>query len=1693
MQTRNLQRVARWKARSAAIFIATIFSFFLSENALQAHPNNDKLEPTIEVRDCSKGIAIPRIGMGGAAINDIDTFFLCKDQITGMTDIEFDVVSVVDFNTLQTPRTGYTYFLRYIINSVSVSDPNVSSITGGDVVSTNFSSGTIPGPFDGATMSALNITIQDDIALMTSNDLLQCAHIKYEIITQIMEGNGVDTIVSAACFPTRHTINVKVCPNPTVEAIISSATSPTDTSACENQPISLVANVINGQSNIQSYSWAVVDSDPGFSGTFTDEFASNTTFNGTIDNSIINKGECGTVTAEVTFSNANGCSGKDSIVIRLCRAAGALSCNDNINISLDEDCEVTILPDDVLEGSYGDFDLFDVMIFHGSASIGNMVNGSHIGQNLTVRVIDQCSGNYCWGNLNVEDKFAPVINCQANPYKTSLISSSLTATDPTFNRTIDFVQGTASGFCALSGASTNVHYEATPFSVATAGVYNFEMVVAGIDLGGAIYSDPFNPTNPCQNLITADDNGGALTNAPRLSANLAAGNYILVTSATNNGATGGYQWNISSPISSSTGLPTGICMIADTITLPCSVDLSTIPSPVATDNCEGNITPMLVDETSVNFGCGRADGTVQIIERSWRAVDSKGNESATCKQIIKLVRQPLLTVIFPPDFDDVTKPALSCTQPMSAAHPDFTGYPQLDGYPILTGNTCMFNLEHEDLILPDCGSGKKILREWTVLDWCAPLQAGVNPATHIQVIKFLDSYAPDFVCVDDFTAGAHDGSSNAHGNCTATVNFPPIVATDSCSGVDVQIITNYGIVNGNGGTLSGFPIGEHDIKYVMRDSCGNDTSCVTKLTVIDDLEPVAICIDLLDVALTSTGTATVNATSFDAGSYDNCCFDRFEVKPMRGGRFGPTITFDCDDIGIVMVRVKVFDCFGNENECMVEVEVEDKLRPTLICPPTATIGCTDDPNDLTLTGGNATSNDVCASDPVTHTDNPTLDMCGVGRIVRTFTQTDDNGNTGTCRQIINVVNNNPFDPTTIVWPRDTMFFNDCGRGLHPDSLPTGYDYPTYDDNFCADLYSNYKDMQFDRVQGACFKIRRLWTIIDWCTYNSNNPLSTGKWEYTQEIAVIDNQAPIVDCPDSLEFSAGYNCVADIEFDTLVVISDCSNNYTHSVSGDFNSFGPITGVPLGRYNVNINVMDGCGNTAVCPVPVIVKDMKPPTPVCHDTISVNIDSVMKMVWVKAKVFDASSVDNCTNVSFSFTLNRADSMAIFDCDSLGFVPVRLYVFDENGNSDFCNATLDVQDNKQTCFGSRPLIVGSIKNEQSDPVENIEVAISGANMAPAKTNQTGQFEFRNLSSGGDYSIFPFCDDDFGNGISTYDLVQISKHVLNVELIDSPYKLIAADANNSQNISTLDIVALRKLVLHVANDLPNNTSWRFVKSDYTFPDPTNPWEEQFPEIQNLNDVRSGTHYANFTAIKIGDLNGDADMSNVGEVDERTYHEALTFTVNNQSFEKGTAVKVDFTSADFRQILGYQSTIQFDTRMFELTEILPGAITSEESFGQAHLPKGKLTTSWYSAKAESFDDETVLFSLVFKALQTGNVANNIWMDGSLTRAESYTASGDIKGVDLEVMDVISEVRLYQNEPNPFSDKTTIRFYLPESAEISLTITDISGKEVKKYIEKYEAGTHSIELQKADLPSQSVLFYRLQTTDFSGVKKMLLIE
>ena len=97
----------------------------------------------------------------------------------------------------------------------------------------------------------------------------------------------------------------------------------------------------------------------------------------------------------------------------------------------------------------------------------------------------------------------------------------------------------------------------------------------------------------------------------------------------------------------------------------------------------------------------------------------------------------------------------------------------------------------------------------------------------------------------------------------------------------------------------------------------------------------------------------------------------------------------------------------------------------------------------------------------------------------------------------------------------------------------------------------------------------------------------------------------------------------------------------------------------------------------------------------------------------------------------------------------------------------------------------------------------------------------------------------------------------------------------------------------------------------------------------------------------------------------------------------------------------------------------------------------------------------------------------------------------ITGVGNNISSLPTEFKLHNNFPNPFNPVTKIKFDLPKSSIVKLSVYDILGREITNILNgNLEAGYYEINFDGSKLAS-GIYFYKIQASDFTDVKKMIL--
>jgi len=825
----------------------------------------------------------------------------------------------------------------------------------------------------------------------------------------------------------------------------------------------------------------------------------------------------------------------------------ALSCNDRVQISLELDCESEIIPD--MLGENDPSDLLTVQIFGDADTlIGNVLTGAHVGQDLNYKLINDC-GNSCWGNITLEYNLAvPIVDvpCEFVPGLSVVKEGRLDV----FNESdTAMIQPNAS--CQRTLIVSVFHNFASSGGIDQNGEIIWvdgEALVTLIDEFGNVKGS-FTALKGETTIETITSTGpfGKCTAIIEPVGDRDFGNYTLILEMDNCGINPdctvwcgsvpdefitveeleeAYGEGCISPID-------GDIRVDRTVTGDiCSLDgelvvvsySATVEShgerekvtlltqayrteklSLAPSTGSGTGTPVFFP-IDISLGCN-TDASPEAI---WAATGSGTLAYPYYTDIHNFVRDTIIrevidhfevvvdtveeNVLIDVDVDGdgdleqvwgLTKVVVK--ELRDSIRLDTTLGELVNPIIIIEKQVCNLVVSFMDTEFPACEGGKKVVREWSVIDWCD----SNSRISDFQTIEMFDIQPPVVLQPEPIDLSIDPWT------CTASTPLPILDIIDDCATeFDISVNTAYGRLES--GFLVDLPATQDSVpvELVVADGCGNETITTLHLTVTDKVPPVMVCVNNLTVTLTTGGETTglegiakILASDFDAGIHDTGCSDvTIEVirvddmqeiiwdcednevgflpvscKPFtedvdlicekKGSRFTPSsipgesVAFCCEDVGKkIMVLVIATDAFGNKNHCEVEVTVVNKGGGSLVCAPVS-IGCSADLEDLELPlviGG------ICASDLTVQLLSETgNDLgCGEGTIIREYyidldLSGDLSGGDGYCEQLITVdPATDGFDPFTIKWPKhfDGTVFNgvnlECNVALDGvDSAP----------------------------------------------------------------------------------------------------------------------------------------------------------------------------------------------------------------------------------------------------------------------------------------------------------------------------------------------------------------------------------------------------------------------------------------------------------------------------------------------------------------------------------------------------------------------------------------------------------------------------------------------------------------------------------
>lgn len=526
------------------------------------------------------------------------------------------------------------------------------------------------------------------------------------------------------------------------------------------------------------------------------------------------------------------------------------------------------------------------------------------------------------------------------------------------------------------------------------------------------------------------------------------------------------------------------------------------------------------------------------------------------------------------------------------------------------------------------------------------------------------------------------------------------------------------------------------------------------------------------------------------------------------------------------------------------------------------------------------------------------------------------------------------------------------------------------------------------------------------------------------------------------------------------------------------------LPYGKHRMEWRFSDGQGGGDTIAYDVVVRDCKAPLVVPINGLSVNImPTQMIMLW--ASDFFQYTEDNHTPVNQLVTgirrvgtgtgfptLPNGDPQTgvVFNCDDLGTKYVEIWSKDKYGNAGADTTYVIVQDAGGFCSGATGDFMACARTACGNQlVGDVEFEITGSNpmlpplsmfLTPGDTSNMGCATWNLPFSYPNLGVTPVKDDNPLNGVSTFDAVLTLKHILGLESFDAPYKHIAADVNNSKSVTSYDIAEMRKLILGIYDELPNNSSWRFYDADYVFLNPNNPFVPSFPETIVTS---SGQTEFNFNAVKIGDVNCSAITNNFQNppVEERM------LTAPDLHLQAGETLEIPISVLGKTSWWGFQGSLQYDPAVLSVENITSESLGDFDETHWFEKTPGNINLSWVGENIAELKAGTPVVTLRIRAHASLSVREVLKLQTGRLDPEAYAQNGVKERLNL--LFESTNVSVSAAQPNPGRDVVRWNLQLDTPSDVQLEMFDMQGKKVFEQNSFLAEGSQSVEARVTVAP------------------------
>lgn len=1045
------------------------------------------------------------------------------------------------------------------------------------------------------------------------------------------------------------------------------------------------------------------------------------------------------------------------------------------------------------------------------------------------------------------------------------------------------------------------------------------------------------------------------------------------------------------------------------------------------------------------------------IERTYIVQDNNALTVPDTAVVHMLFSNPLISDVYlPPSVQTI-----SCGE-----IPDTT-YPYLytlNGIMELTSQHIFGSLGagfEDKAFLNTCGLNQGFRREWTIYDFCRPGESLLFQ----QLIQSQDWTPPIF------TEGAPYIHAQLEGNqCEGLIQVTRLNATDICGTVStgIRVIHEASQIevgsapflsdseNGFFDTLflNGVSLGQYTVHFEAKDACGNSITRVDTVVLSDLVPPTCLLKDELRITLSrndQNGVSGLPAENFDAGSRDNC--GPVELKGRRNSTdpWSDIIWFTCEDADQkVPISILVLGN-GDATECHTTAVILDQYQPE--CPERTyvEIPCS---YELKANQGWEIFLDSAAQiildqsaylcqfefDADLYT-LPELSSCGIGyvtRALRIYNPDNPDFQSDTC--LIHLIAQ-PSVAYEITFVKNSRVVCQEDLSLTSFNMEAGG---------CDLVVHSMRDESFQGTGAFCTKVIRTHRVINWCEFEGE----TQPW-------ILDYSAPNLKVAIDYKKSLSYS---EIQYSPSEEALDSSEKVVHLID-----FKPSLQETDTLKSLTFQEYSEKGKGFFQYVSYLTWEDKVSPEIqlyfpSDDAIFYTQPSDSSTPSCEAKVqLTGALVGECPkeqliSVDFQFvgevqTINlEAPGSAIILLDTLlaaGVYPYYVGATDECGNHWEQLDSFYVVDTLCT----PPIeINGKITTVEQQGIEKVSVTLNGAVIT--QTDQKGNYWVPpEQTINGGYLNFSK-NQDYLNGVSTLDMILLRNHILGIIPLEDTYSLLASDTDGSGDLSTRDMIEMRRVILTQADTFAIGKSWIFL-----------PLQEDRGFIVNgVEEIPK-----RITGVKMGDVNRSA----LQDVEPRGNEQFFLYLEESATTDGLIKIKVFPHLIESAVLSGIQLGFSFGS--LELEGIESGVISDIEMYLNedhqlfiSHLSDGEVHSE-------------PLFSFIIKNPLTGKWRDEIkLLEGGYIASEAYNEFFEKSPVALLFERLAEGINVQQNYPNPFQGHSTIAIHADQRDCGIALISDWKGKEIHSESVCWQAGLTTYQIPQNLDWSSGWYYFTLKT-------------